>query len=168
MTRFHILLWLVALGASGCSTPLSLPDAEFTGANGGCGRCFVYRSDATRTIAVTVSIDEAKINVANDSATIPIQNCKDVRVRAERFQWLPKDYYCQDYGTGVRPLEDWEAISGSIDYVRNKLTPPKEMPNATHLVSVVLRNVTFKSKKTGKVCSIPFIEMGEVWVGWSP
>ena len=160
----------VCMSAMGCSPDLVTPRPKmFTGEPGGCGSCFVYRFNDTRTLAVTVRIDETAIDLSAQPVDIEIDSqTKTVVVEVLQFLDPAVDYFCDDVAGDPRPMAEWKAVAGSITFERTVVAPPKNFPSATHKVSVTLRNVQLKNNETGGTATLDEVRIEDVWVGWLP
>lgn len=150
-----------------CTSRVIIPDATvFDGETGGCGSCFVYRLNRSKTFAITASIDEAALASADAQVTIPINSTTTIaRVNIHQYGSLARATYC-DCVAGDSPIEDWAAIAGEIVLERSHEPPPPGSSNATHRVSLTLKNLQFKNQRTGQRISLGEVQIRDVWVGW--
>lgn len=152
----------------GCGPTMVTPDAAmFSGETGGCGSCFVYRFNDAKTLAITVLIGEEAIPASESRATFQIGSATGIpQVHVLQFRGPAVDYFCDDVGGDPRPIATWTAVAGEIEFERVTATPPAKVRNATHRVSVVLKNLQLKNDQTGVTISLGDVQLKDVWVGW--
>jgi hypothetical protein len=140
-------------------------DDVFTGSSGGCANCLVYRFNPAMTTAVEVRIVESRIPKQDERATLTIgQGVASVRVL--QFRDAAKEYFCDDVAGDPPPLAVWKAVEGTVEFERGPGPPPPEFRNATHWVSMKLKDVTLKNDATGATATLKEVPISKVWVGW--
>jgi hypothetical protein len=154
---------------SGCAPKVVIPTgAEFTGKIGGCGHFFVYRFNDVKTLAVTVSVNEKAFDLSGIPKSIDIsQESKEASVDVLQFRRPAIDYFCDDVAGDAPPTATWKALSGDITVEGFTAIPAGTSGNATHKVSVVLRNVKLREAKSGRTSTLSEIRIGDVFVGWA-
>ncbi len=156
-----------AISPVASTVPITPDDTLFTGATRGCGDFFVYRFDATGKLVLSVSLDEAKLDWSKSSVAIEIEaNVAQARVEVLQFRDPPTSYFCDDVGGDPEPIAQWQAVAGELVIERTLEPPPPEYPNATHQISVTLRNIHLQNAKTSETAVIEELEIKDVQVGW--
>lgn len=157
---------LVYFAYSRCTFPI--PTAStFQGPSGGCGDFFVYRFNHRMTLAVTVSVDEKGLLQADGAHTFPISSTdKHLAVEVLQFRQPATSYFCDDVAGDAAPMTRWRAMAGKLHVA--KITESPRVGNATHRVSVELRNVVFQQEGTSNIATIDVLDINDVWVGWYP
>ena len=164
-----ILLGVASLLATGGCSGLQTPPqaAEFRGVSGGCGNCFVYRFNETRTLAVTVRVDATSLRAEGDKATLDLKpDAISPRVQVLRFTTPARNYFCDDVDDGQRPAATWEAVAGRVEirFVR----PLEQEAENEHLyqVSIELHEVELRSQDRRQTVFLDPILIPPVQVGW--
>ncbi len=162
-----MLLVLASCFIAGCAR-IALPASkEFSGETGGCGDFFVYRFNDSKTLAVAVYVDEKAFAVTNTPAEIEITlGSKTALVEVVQFRRPAIDYFCDDVGGDSPPIATWKAISGKIVIERYQLVLAGTAGNATHKVTVILRNVRLRDVKSDRESTLSEVRFDEVLVGW--
>lgn len=171
LLRLQILLFLATLSLfCGCGVNRARPtETMFVGTSGGCGDFHVYRFDAAKTSALSVYVSEKAFSLTEIPTDLDVAaDQKQVRVEILQFASVPVDYFCDDVGGDTPPVTTWSATSGKVICSVSPGAPPPEVRNATHRVTVVLKNVTFKNDKSGESIVLDGVEIPDVWVGWLP
>lgn len=133
----------------------------------GCGDFFVYRFDASRTLAITVRVDERRLDFTKQPVLVHIQPGESVAaVNVLQFREVPHEYFCDDVLGDPPPIAEWTAVSGTILIERSADPPPDEFRNATHKISVLLKDIQLQNIKTGQSATISVLQLNNVWVGW--
>jgi hypothetical protein len=116
---------------------------------------------------VEVSVDEKALNLGEGSTELDIASFPlGIHLAVLQFASPAGDYFCDDVGGDPEPIASWIAVAGTIQVEKRQLAPPASDANATHRISVVLRNVKIKNEKTNHLIVLPHVEIKDVWVGW--
>jgi hypothetical protein len=164
---------IVAFCASvGCGQVAVVPEAAmFTGETGGCGDFSVYRFNRRRTLAIHLSVKEDDFNIGKkgtetecdiDLEKVPA----GVKLKVVQFAAPAKEYFCDDVFGDPEPFVKWIAVAGKVHVECDRRAPQKG--NATHRVSVILKDIKIKNEKDGTFTTLPRVEIKDVSVGWLP
>ena len=159
------LATIICLIASGCTGPPQ--GTSITGESGGCGDFVAYRFNQSRTLAVVITVDGDKLKLSEEPTLIILgPGTTDIRVDVYQFKEPAGTYFCDDVGGDPEPIANWSVISGSVSITRKVAQPPANLSNATHKISVVLKNATIKHNTTSAVADFGDDRLDYVWVGW--
>lgn len=157
---------LVATG--GCSGLQTPPQAtDFRGPSGGCGNCFVYRFNETRTWAITVQVDATSLRAEGDKATLDLKpDGASPRVQVVRFATPARNYFCDDVDDGQRPAATWEAVAGRVDIQFHRSSDQEAAPDHLYGVSIELHEVELKRQDRRQAAFLDHVLIPQVQVGW--
>ena len=158
-----IALLALALLVISCTKPC--PENPAGTSNNGCGDFMLFEKLAIDRFAhsyITFNAQRDKLDLTEEYKTFDIAATPEITSRLEAFN-TDNSGYCNCFvGQGVRMLNEWTLISGSVQI---KIVRDRNECSSNYVVDVILTHAVYEDAKDN-VVNINYHHFKNVLVGW--